>query len=145
MEPMTLVEHIMTKKVITIKPDCQLKEAAAIFNQHHLRHLPVVKNKEIRGILSKTDLLRMCFAGQFGEKENDLDEVILGTLTLEDVMVKNVITVKPGNTVEEAAEMLLSREFHALPVVDQGKIEGIITTTDIIRHFLEQSRNRKNS
>jgi len=54
------------------------------------------------------------------------------------VMVRNVQTVNADTTIKEAAELLASREFHALPVLEDGKLAGIVTTTDLIKYLLEQ-------
>jgi CBS domain-containing protein len=54
------------------------------------------------------------------------------------VMVSNPVTVKSMQTIKEVAEILASREFHALPVIDGTKLVGIVTTTDLIKYLLEQ-------
>ena len=58
--------------------------------------------------------------------------------TIEQVMAKNLITVQATSTIKEVAEILSKNEFHALPVVDNGTLVGIITTTDLINYLLEQ-------
>ena len=58
--------------------------------------------------------------------------------TIEQVMAKNVISVPSTATIKQVSEFLAEQEFHALPVVDQGKLVGIVTTTDLIRYLVEQ-------
>ena len=58
--------------------------------------------------------------------------------TIEQVMAKNLVSVSPQATIKEAAEILAKKEFHALPVIDNGKLVGILTTTDLINYLLDQ-------
>ncbi len=58
--------------------------------------------------------------------------------TIEQVMAKNLVRVSSNTTIKEVAEILAKREFHALPVIDDGKLSGIVTTTDLINYLLEQ-------
>ncbi len=130
------VEEIMTKEVFKISDDMTLKQASHLMNKYKVRHLPVVKDNKLIGMISKSDLVRLCFAEHLGEEENDLDEVLLGDFTLEHMMVRNLTVIPPKATVAEAADVIMSKEFHALPVVENDELVGIITTTDIIRCLL---------
>ncbi len=89
-------------------------------------------------MLSYTDLLRISFADAIDEEEQDVDTVVYNMFTIEQVMAKNLVTVSPTNTIKEVSEILSKREFHALPVVEEGNLVGIVTTTDLIYYLLEQ-------
>src|SRR5690606_26771077 len=115
-----------------------LVEAEKLFNEYSIRHIPVVSGDGIIGILSLTDLLRVSFVDAYGSDENDVDTAVYSMLTIEQVMVKSVISVSSTQTIKEAAEILAKNEFHALPVVDNGKLVGIVTTTDLLNYLLEQ-------
>lgn len=58
--------------------------------------------------------------------------------TIEQVMVKNVVTITSETTIKEATRILAESDFHALPVVDNGILKGIITTTDLLNYFVNQ-------
>jgi CBS domain-containing protein len=58
--------------------------------------------------------------------------------TIKQVMKKHIVTVSTSNSIKEVAEILASKEFHALPVVDNNKLVGIVTTTDLIKYLLKQ-------
>lgn len=132
------VSTIMTKEVITLNKTDNLDTAEILFKKNNIRHIPVVHNKEIIGMLSYTDLLRISFADAVDEYEQDVDTIVYNMFTIEQVMAKNLISVNPSTTIKEVAEILSKREFHALPVVDNDKLVGIVTTTDLINFLLDQ-------
>ena len=127
----------MTKDVQTVNITNSLKEANDIFSKHHIRHLPVVSGDKLIGILSQTDILRISFGNTFGEEQAGSDEAIFDMLSINQVMKHSPETVGSSDTIKEVAEVFAQREFHALPVVDNEKLVGIITTTDIINYFID--------
>jgi len=132
------VSHIMTTKLYTIRESDTLKEAVDLIRQHKIRHLPVVSGKEITGIISSSDINRLTF-GRLFENQGGADEAVLEMLTIPQVMTAKVKTVKPDDTIREVAEIFSDQDFHSLPVVDeQGELQGIVTTTDVIKYLLEQ-------
>lgn len=136
-EPIT---KIMTKNVVTLNLLNTLDEAAALFKKHHIRHLPVVSGEKLIGMLSETDLKRLSFF-ELSQENIDEDEgtpVVYRMLSIEQVMVSNPTTVEAKATIKEVAEFLATEEFHALPVVENDVLVGIITTTDLIRFLLTQ-------
>jgi CBS domain-containing protein len=132
------ISTIMTKKVITLSYKDDLETAERLFKKNKIRHIPVVKGAKIMGILSYTDLLRISFADAVDEFEEDVDTVVYNMFTIEQVMAKNLVSVTSETTIKEVAEILSQREFHALPVVDEGKLVGIVTTTDLINYLIDQ-------
>ncbi len=132
------VSEIMTKKLVTLGPKDDLVTDERLFKKHHIRHIPVVKGDAIIGMLSYTDLLRISFADAIDEHEEYVDTIVYDMLTIPQVMVHDVVTVSSKATIRDVARFLSQKEFHALPVVDDGKLVGIVTTTDLIRYLLEQ-------
>lgn len=132
------VGNVMTKDVITINVNDSLHNANNIFNSQKLRHLPVVANDHLVGILSQTDILRISFGNTFGE-QNGGDAAIFDMLSINQIMKHSPVTVCSDDTLKDAAQILAEKEFHALPVVDEDKLVGIITTTDIIKYFIENN------
>ncbi|MCK5401316.1 MAG: CBS domain-containing protein [Flavobacteriaceae bacterium] len=132
------VSAIMTKDVITLHNSDSLELAEHLFKSHHIRHIPVVRGEAIIGMLSYTDLLRISFADAVDEEEETVDTVVYNMFTIGQVMAKNLISVSSTATIKEVAEILSKREFHAIPVVDNKKLVGIVTTTDLINYLLEQ-------
>lgn len=138
MKKRTPVSSIMTANVITLNHTDNLDTAERLFKSKNIRHIPVVSGDAIIGMLSYTDLLRISFADGAYEEEESVETVVYNMFTIEQVMAKNLISVSSHTTIKEAAEILAKKEFHALPVVDDGKLVGILTTTDLINYLLDQ-------
>ena len=130
------ISTIMTKNVVKLNISDTLTKAETLFKKHHIRHIPVVKDKTILGMLSYTDLLRISFADELDDEENSIDITVYNMFSVEQVMTKNLTTISPETTIKEAAEIISKNEFHALPVLENGLLVGIITTTDLIRYLV---------
>ncbi len=135
------VKEIMTTEVQKVNADQGLTEAQKVFAKYRIRHVPVVRNHHLIGILSLTDLQRLSFGDSFGDYESEVDDTIAEMLSIEQVMKHKPVTVSPAQTIRKVAEMLTDAEFHALPVVDDDKLVGIVTTTDIIKYLLQEVDN----
>ena len=131
------ISQIMTTNVVTLTTKDDLVTAEETFKKNRIRHIPIVSGDAILGILSYTDLMRISFADAIDEDEYEVDTMVYNMFSIEQVMVKDVVSVPPNATVKEVAQFLAQKEFHALPVVDEGKLVGIVTTTDLIRYLLE--------
>lgn len=132
------ISIIMTAPVITLKKQDSLEKAELLFKKHHIRHIPVVTGSVVVGMLSYTDLLRLSFADVTDNEDNDADAMVYNMFTIKQVMKQKIITVSSSHSIKEVAEILASKEFHALPVVDNNKLVGIVTTTDLIKYLLQQ-------
>jgi CBS domain-containing protein len=131
------VSHIMTKDVITVDENDKLSEVAAIFRKKGIRHLPVKKGGKIIGMISRNDINRLTFGALFDNQEG-ADEAILQMLTIPQIMTADLRTVSSDTPVREVAEIFSTAEYHSLPVVDDGELKGIVTTTDVIKYMLDQ-------
>jgi CBS domain-containing membrane protein len=132
------VSVIMTKEVIKLNSSDDLTKAEILFKQHKIRHIPVVNGKNIKGMLSYTDLLRISFVDAVDDDAEDVDTTVYDMFTIDQVMAKNLIKISPETTIRETAEILSKNEFHALPVCDGETLVGIVTTTDLLKYLLEQ-------
>jgi len=138
MRQKTLVSAIMTKDVITLSHQDNLETAERLFKSNHIRHIPIVEGKTIIGMLSYSDLLRISFADAIDDNESNVDTTVYNLFTIAQVMAKNLVSVSSSTTIKEVAEILSKKEFHAIPVVKEEKLVGIVTTTDLINFLLEQ-------
>ena len=132
------ITEIMTTKVVTLNTKDTLEYAEHLFKKHHIRHIPVVRDERVIGMLSYTDLLRISFADAVDEDEGTVDTIVYNMFSIEQVMVKNVICVSVTASVRDVALLLAKKQFHAIPVVDNEKLVGIVTTTDLINFLLDQ-------
>ncbi len=128
------VSTIMSENIIALNRTDDLERAELLFKRHNIRHIPVVSGEVIIGMLSYSD----SFADAVDESEKDVDTLVYNMFTIDQVMVKNVTTVNSKTTIKEVSGILASKEFHALPVVDDGILVGIVTTTDLINYLIDQ-------
>ena len=134
------VSTIMTKHIHSVQLKDTLLDAMDLVRKHNIRHVPVLKGKQLVGIISKNDLHRLSF-NDIMPGEEDSDEAVFEMLTISQVMSHKPRVVKASDTIYHVAEILSKEEFHALPVVsddDESSLAGIVTTTDVIRYMLEQ-------
>ncbi|WNH09287.1 CBS domain-containing protein [Thalassobellus suaedae] len=132
------VSMIMTEPVITLNTNDNLEKAEFLFKHNHIRHIPVVSDDAVVGMLSYTDLLRLSFGDVTNNSDDSTDVLVYNMFTIDQVMKKQIITVSRSNSIKDVAKILAVEEFHALPVVDRNKLVGIVTTTDLIKYLLLQ-------
>ena len=119
---MIAVGDFMTRDLVTVKPGDDLALAESILRLGGIRHLPVVEDGRLRGLVTQRDLLRS--AALRSHK----------TTLASDIMVHEVVTVRPSTSLVEAARTMLARKFGCLPVVEaDGRLVGIITESDFVR------------
>lgn len=126
----------MTKELITLSLNDTLYSAEKRMKVNHIRHMPVVDGDVLIGLVSLSDLQRVSFIDAYS-KEGTEDTPVYNMLSIRDLMIKNPLTASPKTTILEVSKLLASKEFHSLPVVDEGKLVGIITTTDLLHYFIE--------
>jgi len=130
------ISSIMTQEVITLSLKDTLYSAEKRMKTNHIRHMPVVDEDKLIGLISLSDLQRISFIDAYS-KEGTEDTPVYNMLSINDMMIKNPLTASPKTTILEVSKLLASKEFHSLPVVDDGKLVGIITTTDLLHYFIE--------
>lgn len=131
------VSEIMSKDLVTLTPNQSLEEAEKLFKDHNIRHVPIVEGDRLVGVLSHTDLLRISFS-ELDEENETVVPVVYDMYTIPQVMTKELVSVGIDATIKETVEILSKQSFHSLPVVDNEKLVGIITTTDLLNYMLAQ-------
>ena len=131
-----VVEDRMTRRVMTLTEDQTLREAIAVMQRHRIRHLPVVADGRILGILTDRDVKRATPSLLSGVDQDQYDRV-LSTTRVSQVMTRNPYTVTPSTPLKDAVKVVVDRKFGALPVVEADMLVGIITSTDLLRAFHE--------
>lgn len=131
------ISHIMTKNVATVQVSDDLHDVIDLVKKNHIRHVPVLEGHDVVGIISSTDINRLTFSSLF-ENQEGADEAILEMLSISQVMTQKPRTVEASLSIRDVAEILASEEYHALPVIENGQLAGIVTTTDVIKYLLEQ-------
>lgn len=117
------LSSIMTRQVITAGPDDKLSVARDIFRKNRVHHLPIVHGTKLIGILTTYDIFKMI------DSKEDYDKILI-----KDVMTTHVATLEPEDKVGSAAELFLENLFHAVPIVKDGELKGIVTSFDVIKY-----------
>lgn len=130
------VSKIMTAEVLTVNATQSMHEVAELIKGKNIRHVPVVSGDKIIGMLSNTDLQKISFVNTVDG--DNLTTAMYDNLTIEQVMTKNVTSVDQEDTILDVATILSKNEFHALPVTHNGKLAGIVTTTDLVKFLIDQ-------
>jgi CBS domain-containing protein len=128
------VKDIMTKEVATLGIEDELSLANDIMRLGRIRHLPVVSGETLVGIVSERDLFRSSLAQALGYGNKDTREV-MKTLHIKDVMVKQVTIVSPDTELKDAVALMAERKIGCLPVVQDDKLLGLITETDVLMQY----------
>ncbi len=131
-----LVGERMSQPVISLSPETPIHDALAMFKKEHIRRAPVVKDGKMVGIVTETDLLNASPSPVSTLSVWEMN-YLLSKVTVKQVMSKKVLTVKRDTPIEEAARIMADNKLGGLPVVDDNKVVGIITETDLFKVFLE--------
>ena len=131
-----LVNDYMTRHPLMVRPAMSIVEAQRFMGENNIRHLPIVGDgKRLLGLITRQTL--MVDPGRLGSL--DLWDIArtLTELTVKDVMIKarDVVTVGPDATLENAAKIMVDRKIGGLPVLEEGVVVGIITDTDLLAHL----------
>ncbi len=119
------IEDLMIREPITIKASTTVDEALACMKTNSIRHLPVVNDdQKLLGFITLADL------------KQGLIPSMVSDLTLTDLMIKNPITVAPDRDIEIAGQLIYKHKIGGLPVVEEGRLVGIITVTDLLGAFI---------
>ena len=128
-----MVKDLMMGSPVTLKPEDTLDLANDIISLGRIRHIPVVKDERLVGLLSERDLI-----GAAAIKSLGLDQKrksgLLKSVLIKDVMKTKVITVKPDTLIRNAARVMADKKISCVPVVENGALIGLLTTTDILRY-----------
>lgn len=136
MKKRTPVSKIMTTEVLTVNKTNSIREVDELFKNEKIRHVPVVSGTEIIGMMSSTDLQKISFVNNASGE--GVSTAMYDALSIEQVMTKNVKSVDANDMIQDVAKYLASHEFHALPVTENSKLVGIVTTTDLLNYLIEQ-------
>ena len=128
-----VVREIMMGSPVTLKPEDTLDLANDIISLGRIRHIPVVEDGTLVGLLSERDLIGAAATEIFGLKQKR-KSALLKTVLIKDVMKKRVISVKPDTPIKDAAHMMADKKIGCVPVIENGALVGLLTTTDILRY-----------
>lgn len=119
------VRDVMSTKLVTVGPGESARHAYDLMRDHRFRHLPVVAEGRLVGILSDRDLRPVLLSPGLAESR------------VAELMTEHPVTIAPDAPVEEAASLLVARKIGCLPVLEEGRLVGIVTETDLLAVLVE--------
>jgi len=128
-----VIRDIMMGSPVTLKPDDSLGLANDVISLGRIRHIPVVDGSRLVGIVTERDLIGAAAAQIFGLK-NKSKSALLQSVKIKEVMKKRVITAAPNTPIKEVAHLMADKKIGCVPVVSDGVIVGLVTTTNILRY-----------
>ena len=127
------VRELMSAAVATLREEDVLGSVDAVMSMDRIRHLPVLSEGKVVGVVSQRDLFRSALGTALALGIRRPDE-LMRSLTVRDIMSSPAVTVAPDAYVQEAARTMAERKIGCLPVVEEGRLVGIVTETDIYRY-----------
>jgi acetoin utilization protein AcuB len=132
------VRDLMTAKTITVDPETPMLEARQRMVEERIRHLVVIDNGRMVGIVTDRDI-RLNLPSPATSLSVWEMNYLLSRVTVGGVMTTSVIVVDPDRPVAEAARIMMDHKIGALPVVEEGRLVGIVTESDFVRTIAERS------
>jgi len=130
-----LVRHLMEQNVVTLNVSDHLDLAGALMRLDRIRHLPIVDSSgTVVGIVSQRDLFRAGVSSLL-EFSSQAEERWLAQIRVSDVMTREVATVHPDASVRTAVQVMLDRRVGCLPVVEDGRLVGMLSERDCMHHL----------
>jgi CBS domain-containing membrane protein len=130
------VRDLMTPDVRVVRPDDSIATLRILMNDKHVRHVPVVDDGCIVGLVSERDLLRRA-AGLEGDVPLSVTDDVSAAVKVREVMTWQVETIEADEDAATAAAIMLENKYGCLPVLEQGVLAGILTEADFVRHVAE--------
>ncbi len=130
-----LVNNRMIRDVVTALPGTSLADGLALMHERRIRHLPVLENGRLAGIVSDRDLRGA--APPIGSLPEEQRLQFLRERRIAEIMKRDVVTVDPMTPIEEAARLMAARTIGALPVLEGDRLVGILTASDLLRGFVD--------
>ena len=132
-EKQGVVREIMMGSPVCLKPEDTLDLANDIISLGRIRHIPIIDHGRLVGILSERDLIGATATHIFGLKQKN-KSALLKSFAIKDVMKKRVITVGPDTEIKDAVSIMQKKKIGCVPVLTDGAVIGLVTTTDILRY-----------
>jgi CBS-domain-containing membrane protein len=148
---MLKVKDIMTREVITVSPETEIVQATKLLLENRINGVPVMdETGKLVGILCQSDLIaqqkKLPIPSFFtllnglipliSKKQLEKQVQKIAAITVAQAMTPNPVTVQPDINIEEVAALMVDRNFHTIPVVDEGKLVGIVGKEDMLRALL---------
>ncbi|MFP4393102.1 MAG: CBS domain-containing protein [Desulfohalobiaceae bacterium] len=149
---MTQISEIMSKEVITVSPQTKITEATALLLENHVNGLPVVdEENNLVGIICQSDIITqqkkwpvptvftlldgIIPLSSFSHLEKEVQK--MSATTVEEAMTQDPVSVSQDTDLENVAEIMVNKNYHTIPVVQEGKLVGIVGKEDVLKTLLK--------
>lgn len=130
---MVRVKDLMTTEVFTLKQSDSLRMARSLMSLARIRHIPIVNDEhQFLGIITHRDILGATIS-KFADVDESIQDEIDAGIPISEIMRYDAATIDPEALLRDAAEILLHHKYGCLPVVDNGKLIGILTEADFLK------------
>ena len=126
------IRDLMSTNVVTVSEDTSIHDAKKIMDAHRIRRLPVMRKDKLVGLVTKHMLLEASPSPATSLSIHEL-HYLLAKMTVKDIMVKNPFTISPDMAPEEALQLGQEKGYGAFPVMEDGRLVGMVTESDIVR------------
>jgi CBS domain-containing protein len=128
------VAEIMTKDPIVVQPDTPIEVIHNLFERNGFHHIPVMGHAKLVGIISKTDYLKIRHMLATTWSGETICQDMYMEMRAEDIMSTHPLSIESADTIGLAADIFKANALHALPVVDDDELVGIVTTHDLLTY-----------
>jgi CBS domain-containing protein len=128
-----LAHEIMMGSPVTLKPEDTLDLANNVISLGRIRHIPVLDDGRLVGILTERNLIGAAASRIFGLKQKN-KSALLKNVRIKEVMKKRVISAAPDTPIKEIAHLMAEKKIGCVPIVSAGALVGLVTNTDILRY-----------
>ena len=129
------ITEIVFKSDVVVQKEDRVSVVYRLMKRHRLKHIPVVYQDEVIGIVSRGDIKRLGFGYSYDGRD-DIEIGMFDMLQADQVMARNPPKVALDTTVLEVAELMIAKDFAALPVMHEGKVVGVIDIHDLLLFLL---------
>lgn len=130
------IRELMQRDVVTVDAAAHLDVAEELMRMDRIRHLPVVSDGRLVGLVSQRDLFRAALSSALARSPED-EQRWLARIPVAQAMTREVLFAHPDADVGHAVEMMLRERVGCLPVVEEGRLVGLLSETDCLRHLAE--------
>ncbi len=133
------VSTIMTRTLVVIKPNDPIERVHNLFEKNSFHHMPVVDHNKLVGIVSKTDYLKIRHMLATTWSGETVCQEMYKDMIAEDIMTREPLAIEPADTIGLAADIFRANALHALPVVEDGELVGIVTSHDLLTYAYQEA------
>jgi CBS domain-containing protein len=128
------VSEIMTRNPVYVKPETGINEIHSLFEKHSFHHIPVLDHATLVGIISKTDYVKIRHMLATTWAGETICQDMYKDMCARDIMSREPLRIESADTIGLAADIFRANALHALPVVDDGELVGIVTSHDLLTY-----------